>query len=66
MKVSDGGLTRTDIRDLFGRNQSADRIDRALNILLEQGRIAVQKQESGGRPVERWTWEGTTKTIQTT
>jgi hypothetical protein len=61
LRVSDSGLTRTDIRDLFGRNQSAARIDVALNVLLEQNKVTMQKQESGGRPTELWMWV-TTKT----
>src|SRR5215217_2529014 len=32
------GLTRTETRDLFKRHKSADRIDRALNLLLKTGR----------------------------
>jgi hypothetical protein len=61
LRVSDSGLTRTDIRDLFGRNQSAARIDVALNVLLEQNKVTMQKQDSGGRPTELWMWV-TTKT----
>ena len=32
------GLTRTETRDLFGRHKSAERIDRALTLLLKTGR----------------------------
>lgn len=48
-------LTRTDIRDLLGKNQSADRIGTAL-ALLKQKRLAWCEVISGGggRPVEVW------------
>lgn len=48
------GLTRTEIMGYFGRNQSTDRIGRALG-LLQQFKLAEgRKSPSGGRPVERW------------
>lgn len=48
------GLTRTEIRDFFGRNRKSDQIDRVLVLLVER-RLAVCRQEStGGRPVTRW------------
>jgi hypothetical protein len=48
------GLTRTEIRDFFGRHQSADRLARALGLLLKHKLARRDQQESGGRPVERW------------
>jgi hypothetical protein len=48
------GLTRTDLRDYFQRHQSADRIARALGLLLQHGLARCERQETGGRPVERW------------
>jgi hypothetical protein len=48
------GLTRTEIRDYFQRNASADRIGRALGLLLQHGLARCERQETGGRPVERW------------
>jgi DNA replicative helicase MCM subunit Mcm2 (Cdc46/Mcm family) len=48
------GLTRTEIRDLFQRNKSAERISRALALLLKMGKAAPISEDSGGRPVERW------------
>lgn len=48
------GLTRTNIRDLFGRNKSAERISRALALLQKLGKARQKTEESGGRPVERW------------
>jgi hypothetical protein len=58
------GLTRTVIRDLFGRNQSASRIETALGSLLSQGLVRSESKPSGGRPLETWYArdEATTKT----
>jgi DNA replicative helicase MCM subunit Mcm2 (Cdc46/Mcm family) len=49
-----GGLTRTQIRDLFQRNKSADRISQALTLLLKIGKAVSISENIGGRPVERW------------
>jgi len=49
------GLTRTDIRDLFKRNQSAERIGAALDLLTRQGRAVGEACTIGsGRPTEVW------------
>jgi hypothetical protein len=48
------GLTRTQIRDLFQRNKSAERISQALSLLLKMGKARQEFEETGGRPVERW------------
>jgi hypothetical protein len=55
LRGSPAGLTRTEIRDFFGRNQSADRLGRALALLVES-RLArcERQQQTGGRPAERW------------
>jgi hypothetical protein len=52
------GLSRTEISSLFGRNLSAARIDRALELLSGNGLAQVEKQDTGGRPVERWFFGG--------
>lgn len=49
-----GGLTRTQIRDLFARHEAAGRIDQALQVLLRRGRARVEQRSTGGRPVEYW------------
>lgn len=56
LRASPEGLTRTDIRDLFGRNQNAARVAAALRSLAEQGaaRMEVEKKDGLGRPSERW------------
>ncbi len=48
------GLSRTEIRDLFGRHKSAARINGALWLLLKLGRIRKEDVPTGGRPTERW------------
>jgi Protein of unknown function (DUF3987)/Bifunctional DNA primase/polymerase, N-terminal len=48
------GLTRTEIRDLFGRHKSAERINQALGELLRLGRVRKTSEQTGGRPTERW------------
>lgn len=35
LRACPGGLTRNDLMDFFGRNQSSDRIARALGLLLQ-------------------------------
>jgi hypothetical protein len=49
------GLTRTEIRDLFKRNQSAERVSVALDLLATRG-LASAENVSGdkGRPAEKW------------
>jgi hypothetical protein len=50
------GLTRTDMLHAFGRHRSADRIGRALGLLLEHrlARFEKLQEKETGRPVERW------------
>jgi hypothetical protein len=48
------GMTRTEIRDLFGRHRSGSRIDAALAILAEARLAASSAERTSGRPVERW------------
>ena len=48
------GMTRTAIRDLFGRHRTTDRIGAALALLLAKKRARVEAAATGGRPVETW------------
>jgi hypothetical protein len=48
------GLTRTEIRDLLGRNQNWSVIQAALTALEERGLARQEVQQTGGRPTERW------------
>lgn len=48
------GKSRTEIRDLFKRHKSADRINDALTLLLKAGRVYRRSEDTGGRSTERW------------
>ena len=49
------GMTRTAIRDLFGRNRSGDRIGAALHLLRTKSRARmVSTTGKEGRPAEIW------------
>jgi hypothetical protein len=48
------GMSRTAIRDLFGRNRSGDRIGAALALLASRGKARMEIRSTGGRPTEIW------------
>jgi hypothetical protein len=48
------GMSRTAIRDVFGRNQSGDRLGAALALLASRGRARMEIRRSSGRPMEVW------------
>lgn len=48
------GLTRTQIRDHFGRNKGAADIERALSLLASLGLAERAERSTGGRPAEVW------------
>ncbi|MGI8542155.1 MAG: DUF3987 domain-containing protein [Aridibacter sp.] len=50
--ASEVGLTRTDLSNLFKRNKNSNQIDRALKVLIDLGRITVEKEQTEGRPRE--------------
>jgi hypothetical protein len=54
LRGSPSGLTRTDLMHCFGKNQPADRIGRALGLLLQHHLARCDRRETGGRPAERW------------
>ena len=47
-------MSRTEIRDLFKRHKSAERIDQALGLLLKAGRVRYELEDTGGRPIQKW------------
>jgi hypothetical protein len=49
------GLTRTQIRDLFDRNQPGATLDQALAALANTGRARRHRVNTGGRPADIWT-----------
>jgi DNA replicative helicase MCM subunit Mcm2 (Cdc46/Mcm family) len=55
LQKSEGGLTRTDIMNLFDRHQSKERIDEALDLLSKYKRVNIAREATGGRPTERIT-----------
>lgn len=48
------GLSRTAIRDHFGRNKGKDHLDRALQMLEGAGAVRRGKRPTGGRDAEWW------------
>jgi len=54
LRSQPAGLSRTDINNLFARNLSAARIERALTTLLAHKLAEFSHEKTGGRPVERW------------
>jgi hypothetical protein len=48
------GLTRTAIRDLFGRHRTGDRIGAALALLMTNGHARAEERMTSGRPSEVW------------
>lgn len=54
LRQSSAGLTRTEIRDLFGRNKPGLQILRALATLQEHGLAQFATEPTEGRPAERW------------
>lgn len=50
--VASDGMSKTQLRELFHRNASAPQINRALNLLIELGKIEVFREETEGRPRE--------------
>jgi hypothetical protein len=52
--AGDEGLSRSEIRDLFARHKTADRINGALHLLLKLRRVRRVSVPTGGRPIEMW------------
>ena len=47
-------MTRNEIREHCKRNRGSDEIGRALDALLQHGLVRSERQETGGRPAQRW------------
>ena len=54
LKARPGGMTRTEIRDLFQRNVARDRIGRALGLLHRSKLARPTSVATEGRPAEVW------------
>jgi Protein of unknown function (DUF3987) len=62
LKRNPSGMTRTEIRDFFGRHRSSGEIDRALKTLSDHFLVSsVKESDTGGRPTERWIAGGAAK-----
>jgi hypothetical protein len=48
------GMTRTDLRDFFGRHRTSEQIGRALASLQVLDLVRCQQETTAGRPAERW------------
>jgi hypothetical protein len=53
-EAGEAGMTRTQIRDLLKRHANRASVDRALESLADAGRAGFRKEQTDGRPVERW------------
>jgi hypothetical protein len=53
-QAGSAGMTRTAIRDLFGRHGARERIGMALLLLMTKGRAKMEEKVTGGRPCETW------------
>lgn len=54
LRSNPDGLTRSEVRELFGGHRAANRIGRALAALVSAGKAQRSTEETGGRPAERW------------
>ena len=54
LQAGSAGMTRTAIRDLFGRHRSGERISMALTLLLPKGKARMGEKVTGGRHAETW------------
>jgi hypothetical protein len=59
LRGSPEGMSRTQIRDLFGRNKKPEELQRILDVLESAGKAYVTKEKAagmgaGGRPAEVW------------
>ncbi len=54
LRAAVNGLTRTEIRDFFHRKKQENEITRALYLLHQKGLARFEKEDTGGRPAERW------------
>jgi hypothetical protein len=62
LKATPDGLTRTEIsNNLFGRHETAERIQQAIGELLRRGLITIETVETLGRPIERLKYTGGAK-----
>jgi hypothetical protein len=54
LRLNPPGLTRTQLRDYFGRHKSSDQITAALEFLASHSLARWTLEATDGRPTERW------------
>jgi len=54
LRQQPGGMTGTDLRDLFHRHAKPAQLDRALQRLLKEGFATSAREQTAGRPTVRW------------
>lgn len=54
LRDAPSGMSRTEIRDLFGRHRTTAEIGRALDVLARWRLAEPREVATGGRPSERW------------
>ena len=62
----DTGMSRTDIRNLFNRHESGERIEQALDLLDKRGQVRRERRNTGGRPEDIWYAGGATEATYAT
>jgi hypothetical protein len=66
LRSSSQGLTRTQIRDLFSRHLSTNRIERALTTLATHNLATITHAQTSGRSAEVWRPRGATEATKAT
>jgi hypothetical protein len=54
LRAATDGMTRWEMSNALGRNVPSGRIGHALGLLLQSRKARSERQETGGRPAERW------------
>ncbi len=54
LRQKPGGLTKTEIHSIFGRNKSGSQIDRALTLLLEHNLAEKKIENAATKKIEKW------------
>jgi hypothetical protein len=54
LRQSPDGLTRTDIRNYFGKHVYGEALAKSLGVLLAAKLVRREEKQTGGRPAERW------------
>jgi len=66
LRSRDTGMSRTDIRNLFNRHESGERIEQALDLLDKRGQVRRERRNTGSRPEDIWYAGGATEATYAT